>query len=85
MASKAAKATGADTQVCPYIVITGFFYRKKFSAAQILAVFRTVEQVSRLTDHLIAGNAAATLPQTARALLLELARLEAALTALEEN
>jgi hypothetical protein len=53
--------------------------------AQILAAFRAIEQVSRLTDQLIAGETAASLPQTARALLIELARLDAALTALEKN
>ena len=53
--------------------------------AQILAAFRAIEQASRLTDQLIAGNAATTLPQTARALLMELTRLDAALTALEKN
>ncbi len=53
--------------------------------AQILAAFRAIEQASRLTDQLIAGETATSLPQTARALLLELARLDAALTALEKN
>ena len=45
--------------------------------AQILAAFRAIEQVSRLTDQLIAGNAASSLQRTARALLTELARLDA--------
>jgi len=53
--------------------------------AQIMAVFRAIEQTSRLTDQLIAGNAAASLSQTARSLLTELARLDAVLTALEKN
>ncbi|MEK7830532.1 MAG: hypothetical protein AAB401_05560, partial [Acidobacteriota bacterium] len=53
--------------------------------AQIQAVFRAAEQTNRLTDQLIAGNTAASLPQTARALLTELARLDAALTVLEKN
>lgn len=52
---------------------------------RILAAFRAIEQVSRLTDQLIAGDAVTPLPQTARALLMELARLDAALTALEKN
>jgi hypothetical protein len=53
--------------------------------AQILAAFRAIEQASRLTDQLIAGAAATSLLQTARVLLIELARLDAALTALEKN
>jgi hypothetical protein len=53
--------------------------------AQILAAFRAIEQASRLTDQLIAGETVASLPQTARALLVELARLDAGLTALEKN
>jgi hypothetical protein len=53
--------------------------------AQILAAFRAIEQASRLTDQLIAGETVASLPQTARALLVELARLGASLTALEKN
>jgi hypothetical protein len=53
--------------------------------AQILAAFRAIEQAGRLTDQLIAGAAAASLPQTARALLMELARLDTSLTALEKN
>lgn len=53
--------------------------------AQTLAVFRSIEQASRLTDQLITGNAAASLSQTARSLLTELARLDAVLTALEKN
>ena len=53
--------------------------------AQILAAFHAIEQVSRLTDQLIAGAASTSLPQTARALLMELARLDASLTALEKN
>jgi hypothetical protein len=53
--------------------------------AQILAVFRAVQQVSRLTDQLIAGDATTSLSQTARALLTELTRLDAILTALEKN
>jgi hypothetical protein len=53
--------------------------------AQILAAFRAIEQASHLTDQLIAGDTATPLPQTARALLMELTRLDAALTALEKN
>jgi hypothetical protein len=52
---------------------------------QILAAFRATEQISRLTDQLIAGDAVTPLSQTARALLMELARLDAALIALEKN
>jgi hypothetical protein len=54
-------------------------------AAKIQAVFRAVEQVSRLTDQLIAGQSATLLQQTARALLTEFARLDAALSDLEKN
>jgi hypothetical protein len=53
--------------------------------AQILTAFRAIEQASRLTDLLITGAAATSLPQTARALLMELAWLDASLTALEKN
>ncbi len=53
--------------------------------AQILDAFRAAEQVSRLTDRLIAGDAATSPSQTARALLTELTRLDAVLTALEKN
>ena len=53
--------------------------------AQILTVFRAAEQVSHLTDQLIAGETTASLPQTARDLLTELTRLDATLTTLEKN
>jgi hypothetical protein len=53
--------------------------------AQILAIFRAIEQASRLTDQLIAGETTASLPQTAQALLMELTRLDAILTTLEKN
>ena len=53
--------------------------------AQVLAAIRAVEHVSRLTDQLIAGDAATSLLQTARALLTELTQLDAVLTALEKN
>jgi N-acyl-L-homoserine lactone synthetase len=53
--------------------------------AQVMAAFRAVEQVSRLTDQLIAGEIAASLQQTARALLTELTRLDAILATLEKN
>jgi hypothetical protein len=53
--------------------------------AQILAVFRAIEQASRLTDQLIAGETTASLPPTAQALLTELTRLDAILTTLEKN
>lgn len=53
--------------------------------AQILAAFRAAEEVSHLTDQLIAGETTASLPQTARALLRELTHLDATLTSLEKN
>jgi hypothetical protein len=53
--------------------------------AQVIAAFRAVEQVSRLTDQLITGETAAPLHQTSRALLTELTRLDAALATLEKN
>lgn len=52
--------------------------------AQIQAVFRAIEQTSRLTDQLIAGNAAA-LSQIARELLMQFVRLDAALAALDKK
>ena len=53
--------------------------------AKIQTVFRAVEQVRHLTDQLIAGQAAASLSQTAQALLTAFARLDAALSDLEKN
>jgi hypothetical protein len=53
--------------------------------AKIQAVFRAVEQVSRLTDQLIAGQTTTSLSQTARALLAEFTRLDAVLSDLEKN
>lgn len=50
--------------------------------AKILTVFRSVEQVSPLTDQLIAGKAAGNLQLTARALLTEFVRLDLALASL---
>ncbi|MGE0131549.1 MAG: zf-HC2 domain-containing protein [Blastocatellales bacterium] len=54
--------------------------------AQILAVFRVVEQVRRLTDQLIGGDnkSAAAMRQTANALLTELARLDNSLSSIEK-
>lgn len=54
-------------------------------ASKIQTVFRAVEQVRRLTDQLIAGQSAASLPEMARALLTEFARLDAVLLGLEKN
>jgi hypothetical protein len=53
--------------------------------AKMHTVFRAVEQIRQLTDQLIAGPSAAALPPTARALLTEFARLDAALSDLEKN
>jgi hypothetical protein len=53
--------------------------------AKIQAAFRGVEQVSRLTDQLIAGQNAPSLSQTARALLTAFTRLDAVLSDLEKN
>jgi hypothetical protein len=52
---------------------------------RLLAAFRGAEQVRRLTDQLIAGDTTASLPQTARALLAELTRLEVLLAVLEKK
>ncbi len=53
--------------------------------AQLLTVFRSIEQTHRLTDQLIEGNTTTAPPQLARALLTELMRLDAVLAALEKN
>lgn len=53
-------------------------------AAKIQMVFQAVAQISRLSDTLIGGKSADPLPTTAKSLLTELARLEAALKTLEE-
>jgi anti-sigma factor RsiW len=53
--------------------------------AKIQAVFQAVEQINRLVDQLIADKGASSLSSTAKALLTELAQLEAVLKALEEN
>ncbi|MBI1761421.1 MAG: zf-HC2 domain-containing protein [Acidobacteria bacterium] len=55
--------------------------------AQIGTIFKTVEQVSRLTDQLLDGNeqSAAATRQAARQLLTELARLEQALPLAEQQ
>ena len=51
--------------------------------AQVMAAFRAVEQISRLTDQLIAGDATTSVLQTARALLAGLTHLDVVLAALE--
>jgi hypothetical protein len=53
--------------------------------AKVQAVFRAVEQASRLTDQLIAGQTTTSLSQTARALLAEFTTLDAVLSDLEKN
>lgn len=53
--------------------------------AQLRTVFRTIEQIGRLTDQLITGHNASSSLQMAQALMAELAHLEAVLTALEKN
>jgi len=53
--------------------------------AQILAAFRAVEQIRRLTDQLIAGAATTSILQTARALLAGFTHLDAVLAALDKN
>lgn len=53
--------------------------------SQIQALFHAIEQTSRLTDQLISGESAESLPQMARALLTELSRLDAILATLVKN
>ena len=54
-------------------------------ATQILAAFHSIEQLGQLTDQLISGQPSSTIPQTARAWLVEHMRLETVLATLEKH